>query len=116
MKNTEKNREALNAMVAACEGTRYQIRIGQCGHDEDATIYPCIFTLHNAPKYTPNIYMDVFGDALREDSLVIWVQTTGYGALPSSEIMQVAEGLLDATNLVNRLALIAASYGIRVKF
>ena len=51
-----------------------------------------------------------------EDTLMLRVQTTSYGALPPSEITQVAEGLLNAAALVNRLALIAASNGIRVKF
>lgn len=114
MKNTEKNREALNTMVAACEGTRYQIRIGQYGHGEDASIYPCISTLRDAPQYTPEVYMDV--DILEEeDTLMLRVQTTSYGALPPSEITQVAEGLLNATNLVNTLAGIAARYGIHIK-
>ena len=114
MKNTEKNREALNTMAAACEGTRYQIRIGRYGHGEDASIYPCISTLRDAPKYTPDVYMDV--DILEEeDTLMLRVQTTSYGALPPSEITQVAEGLLNATDLVNTLAAIAARYGIHIK-
>ena len=114
MKNTEKNREALNTMAAACEGTRYQIRIGRYGHGEDASIYPCISTLRDTPKYTPDVYMDV--DILEEeDTLMLRVQTTSYGALPPSEITQVAEGLLNATNLVNTLAGIAARYGIHIK-
>ena len=115
MKNTEKNREVLKTMAAACEGTRYQIRIGQYGHGEDASIYPCISTLREVPKYTPDVYMDI--DILEEeDTLVLRVQTTSYGSLAPSEITQVAEGLLNAAALVNRLALIAASNGIRVKF
>ena len=114
MKNTEKNREVLNMMAAACEGTRYQIRIGRYGHGEDASIYPCISTLRDAPKYTPDVYMDV--DILEEeDTLMLRVQTTSYGALPPSEITQVAEGLLNATDLVNTLAAIAARYGIHIK-
>ena len=114
MKNTPENREALNTMAAACEGTRYQIRIGQYGRGEYASIYPCISTLRDAPKYTPEVYMDV--DILEEeDTLMLRVQTTSYGALPPSEITQVAEGLLNATNLVNRLAAIVAGYGIHIK-
>ena len=113
MKNTPGNLEVLHTMAAACEGTRYEIHIDRYGEGDNAYLYARIYTRQNAPKYTPEIYIDM--DYYGDETMVLRVQTTSYGSLPPSEITQVAEGLMNAATLVNTLALIAATNGVRVK-
>ena len=113
MKDTHSNREALNQMAEACEGTRYQIRIRELNHSEGKDILPVLTRRENAPEYTPAVYLED-ETWLPSACLRIEVQTTSYGPLNTQDITMVAEGLMEAAQLARKLSQIAAVHAIPV--
>ena len=114
MKDTHSNREALNQMVEACEGTRYQMRIRELRYGEGKDLHPVLIKRDNAPEYTPAVYLE---DETWQPSacLRIEVQTTSYGPLNTHDIMMVAEGLMEAAQLAQKISQIAAAHAIPMR-
>ena len=107
MKNTVMNRQALNEMRSACEGTRWEFNF----REKENRLAFYLRPRQDAPEYTPEVYcLDEWleaGEAIR-----LGVQTTSYGSLGCSEIKKVADGLMEAARLVMTLAAAATAHGI----
>ena len=108
MKDTTTNRQLLNRLKDLCENTPYEMHI----REREGFIGMSLYTREDAPKYTPDLYLEdevCFTGAFRLE-----VQTTSYGALAPEHIMQVAQGLTTAARLAKTMSVEIELAGYRV--
>jgi len=108
MKDTTSNRQLLNRLKGLCDGTPYEMNIWQ----DEGFIGPHLYTRDDAPKYTPDFYLE--DDVFIDNTFRVEVQTTSYGALAPESIAQVAQGLMTAAQLAKAMSVQIQLAGYRV--
>lgn len=106
IKNTERNLELVKALAEETVGTRWSFKYGV---RKDGPYIGVDMERNDRERFTPAVYVD---DFMFEGSLNFTVQTTSYGAMPTAEIMDIANRLMEAATLVSKLTNIVEAYGI----